>query len=255
MLKDKVTILTTTHFEASAHRISENYPGNHDRKYTHTNLIKGVLDDLYNKINIDTLRHVVSLDHNPDSDGSNEYLNNLNKLTKEYKNLEIITTSDGIYHSIKNLIHSVKTDYYLWWEHDWKFNEFIDLNDFVFIMNSYEHINNIRFNKRANHPAVGDRQLLESPEVLEMKLLKTTQWSNNPYFGRTSKMLEWFEMLEHDISKGAIFHPTIELHITNKYLNDISKLGMDEASKKWGIFVYGSMGENARVEHLNGKNL
>ena len=32
-MKDKVTILTTTHFEASAHRISKDYPGNHDRKY------------------------------------------------------------------------------------------------------------------------------------------------------------------------------------------------------------------------------
>ena len=92
-MKDKVTILTTTHFEASAHRICKDYPGNHDRKYTHTNLIKGVMDGLYEKIGISDLRHIISLDHNPDSKGSNEYLDNLNNLSEEYENLEIITVN------------------------------------------------------------------------------------------------------------------------------------------------------------------
>ena len=95
-MKDKVTILTTTHYEASAHRLCKDYPGNHDRKYTHTNLIKGVIDKLYSKIDVSDLRHIVSLDHNPDSKGSNEYLDNLIKLSEEYENLEIITTTDGI---------------------------------------------------------------------------------------------------------------------------------------------------------------
>ena len=257
LMKDKVTILTTTHFEASAHRISKDYPGNHDRKYTHTNLIKGVMNGLYEKIGTNDLRHIISLDHNPDSKGSNEYLDNLNKLSEEYENLEIITTTDGIYHSIKNLTHSVETDYYLWFEHDWQFNEEIDLSKFVEIMEKYNHINYIRFNKRANVStgSWGDKALWESPEIPEMNLIKTTQWSNNPYFGRASKMKDWYKVLDEKISDGVDFHPTIELQLTRMYESHIHQYGIESANKEWGIFIYGKMGESARVHHLNGKDL
>ena len=44
-LKDRITILTTTHYKASAHRLHPNYPVNHDRKFTDTNLIGGVVCD------------------------------------------------------------------------------------------------------------------------------------------------------------------------------------------------------------------
>ena len=257
LMKDKVTILTTTHFEASAHRISKDYPGNHDRKYTHTNLIKGVMNGLYEKIGTSDLRHIISLDHNPDSKGSNEYLDNLNKLSEEYENLEIITTTDGIYHSIKNLTHSVETDYYLWFEHDWQFNEEIDLSKYVEVMEKYNYINYIRFNKRANVStgSWGDKVLWESPEISEMNLIKTTQWSNNPYFGRASKMRDWYKILDDKISDGVDFHPTIELQLTRMYESHIHQYGIKSANKEWGIFIYGKMGESARVHHLNGKDL
>jgi hypothetical protein len=49
-LKDRITILTTTHYKASAHRLHPNYPVNHDRKFTDTNLIGGVVCDLYEKM-------------------------------------------------------------------------------------------------------------------------------------------------------------------------------------------------------------
>ena len=43
-LNKKVTILTTTHFKASAHRLHKTYPANHDRRFTHTNLIENTIN-------------------------------------------------------------------------------------------------------------------------------------------------------------------------------------------------------------------
>jgi hypothetical protein len=251
-IKNRITILTTTHYKASVVTNEDtNYPDYHDRKYTHTNLIKGVIDDLYSKIGDDNLRHIISLDHNPDSKGSNEYLDNLIKLSEDYKNLEIITTTEGIYYSIRNLINSTNTDYYLWWEHDWKFVNKINLNEFISLMDKNKNVNYVRFNKRENVVKAADTQIWTTPHITEMDLLRTTCWSNNPYVGRKSKMKDWYKMMNETKEK---FSPTIEQFLQGKMRSDIKSMGIDKASSDWGVFIYGNYNDSNMVSHLNGKN-
>lgn len=250
-LKDRITILTTTHYKASAHRLHPNYPVNHDRKFTDTNLIGGVVCDLYEKMGHDNIRHIISLDHDDMDENSNLYLDNLRLLSDKYPNIEIITTTKGIYHSIKNLIHSVDTDYYLYWEHDWEFVNNMDLNEFISLMDKYENINYIRFNKRHNVAVACDSKLWETPYINEMNLLRTTCWSNNPYVGRKSKMVDWYEMMDES---NENFHPTIELFLQTKMRDDIKNMGIDRASDEWGVFLYGNLNDANTVLHLNGRN-
>tara|TARA_B100000287_G_C20576600_1_gene758698 strand:- start:425 stop:1192 length:768 start_codon:yes stop_codon:yes gene_type:complete len=250
-LNKKVTILTTTHFKASAHRLHKTYPANHDRRFTHTNLIENTIKHLYKSINCVKLKHIISLDHDDNDVGSNEYLKNLNELSEKYDNLEIIYTTKGIYYSIKNLIEEVDTDYYLWWEHDWKFVKNMDLNKLVDVMDKYENINYIRFNKRKTVRANCDTNLWDVSKYKEINLTGTTGWSNNPYFGRKSKMMEWYDMMDNETSN---FHPTIEVILQDKMREDIRKLGLEEAEKKWGVFIYGKINDEKLVEHLNGRD-
>ena len=251
-LKDRITILTTTHYIASAHRLHSTYPANHDRKFTHTNLINGVIENLYKRIGCDNFRHVISLDHDTDNVGSNEYYENLLKLKDNYLNLDVIYTTRGIYYSIKNLVESVKTDYYLWWEHDWELLENLNLQKFVDVMDKHNNINYIRFNKRTTRSVACDTMLWDTYIARDdMDLTGTSCWSNNPYFGRKSKMLEWYDMMDKDTSN---FHPTIELLLQTKMVEDIYKFGQKEAEKIWGVFIYGKQGESQRIQHLNGKD-
>ena len=251
-LTDRVTILTTTHYRASAHRLHAGYPANHDRQFTHTDLIGGVIKSLYKRINCSNLKHTISLDHDENNDGSNEYLNNLNKLKDVYPNLNVIKTNKGIYYSIKNLIESVETDYYLWWEHDWEFKKNMSIQQFVDIMDKYENINYIRFNKRNTVRAACDSHLWEANTAKDdMKLTGTSCWSNNPYFGRKSKMMEWYDMMDKEESN---FHPTIELLLQNKMRSDISTFGEKEVEKIWGVYIYGEIGGEQLINHLNGRD-
>ena len=254
-MNNKITILTTTHYKASTSKIP-GYPANHNRLYTHTNLIENIIQDLYSKIGCSDLRHIISLDHDENDEGSKIYLQNLKNLEDKYPNIEIITTTKGIYHSIKNLVENTKTPYYLWWEHDWKFIQPMNLNKLIKLMNKNKEINYIRFNKRPNITAGGDTKLWEYKKSKEINLLGTTCWSNNPYFGRVSKMLEWYKMMKNSEEIGEIdarYHPTIEVFLQSKLRDDVN-ISTEEAEKNWGVFIYGKMNENKRVEHLDGKN-
>ena len=73
-LKDRITILTTTHYKASAHRIDSTYKTDHDRTTTDTTLISDTINDLYKMIGCNNIRHIISLDHDAEDEGSNLYL-------------------------------------------------------------------------------------------------------------------------------------------------------------------------------------
>jgi hypothetical protein len=250
-MKKRITILTTTHYRASAHRLLDSYGRNHDRKFTHTKLIEVVIKDLYDKIGSNDINHIISLDHDSNNDGSNEYLNNLLKLEKIYPNLKIIYTEGGIYDSIRNLINHADTDYYLYWEHDWEFVNNMDLNEFISLMDKYENINYIRFNKRHNVAVACDYNLWDTDDIPEMNLLRTSGWSQNPYVGRKSKMLDWIKMMDETEED---FDPTIELFLQTKMRDDIKNMGIDRASDEWGVFLYGNLNDASTVSHLNGQD-
>ncbi len=253
-MKDKITILTTTHYVASTSKRS-NYHGNHDRSVTHTGLIRSVMADLYRKIGDEDIHHIISLDHDETNQGSIDYLDNLHDLAEEFPNLEIIHTTKGIYHSIKNLAEACPTPYYLWFEHDWSFVNRMDLSKFIEVMDNDTNVNYIRFNKRQTRH-MGCDGLLWDYENPYMSLTGTNGWSNNPYFGRKSKMIEWYEMMEESGQIGGSddkFDPTIEVYLQKRSREALNE-SMEKWLKDWGVFIYGKQGDPATVQHLNGKD-
>lgn len=254
-MKEKLTILTTTHFKASAHRIQASYIGNHDRYNTSTDLILETIENLYKYLDTNEIRHIISLDHDPKDHGSCEYLNNLNKLTINYPNIEIIVTTDGIRNSIMNLINSVETKYFLWFEHDWQFVRDCKFKYLLDLMDSESNINYIRFNKRDNIIMNCDSELLErkfNVNDVDIVLCGTSGWSNNPYLGRLDNWKDQWMTYLHEMPKKDQ-HVTIEVELQNLYRGDISKLGFEKALDKWGVYIYDKRGASKVVHHTNGK--
>jgi hypothetical protein len=253
-MKDNLTILTTTHFKASAHILERGYPANHDRKNTSTELIEYMILNLYKKLNSNEIIHYISLDHDPKNEGSCEYLENLKLLSKKHPNIRLIITIKGIRESILNLINSVETKYFLWFEHDWEFNSNISLVSLLNLMDKYNNINYIRFNKRSNIISGVDSMLKQYNYKLNNEtynLCATNGWSNNPYLGRKDNWDNfWLKILNNSKRK----YVTIELELQNEYRKDINELGFDKAIEKWGVYLYGNINNKKTVNHLNGRN-
>ena len=255
-MKDKLTILTTTHFRASAHRLDPSYKFDHSRSNTSTLLIESTIEKLYDYLGHRDIQHFISLDHDPTDEGSCEYLHNLQKLIFDYPNISLIVTTEGIRQSILNLINSVTTDYFLWFEHDWHFVRDVNLPVLIQLMDSTSDINYIRFNKRENVKLNCDSDLLEKTFTVgnsNIKLCGTTGWSNNPYLGRTDNWKNvWVEYLNN---ASTVKHITIELELQNEYRRQINETSFEDALKKWGVYIYDKLYALKTVHHINGKVL
>jgi hypothetical protein len=255
-MKEKLTILTTTHYKASAHRLDSTYRFDHSRSTTSTSLIESTIEKLYEFLGTRDICHYISLDHDPTDKGSCTYLDNLNKLLVNYPNINLIVTTTGIRQSIINLINAVQTEYFLWFEHDWHFKRDVNLIDLIQLMDNEKHINYIRFNKRQNIVLNCDSQLLEQTFNINDKtiyLCGTDGWSNNPYLGRTDNWKTvWMHYLENNLRKQ---HITIELELQEEYRRQIAKDSFQSVLQKWGVYIYDRLGAPQTVHHVNGKLL
>jgi hypothetical protein len=255
-MKDKLTILTTTHFKASAHRLDKNYKFDHSRSTTSTLLIESTIEKLYDYLGHRDIQHYISLDHDPSDEGSCLYLDNLRKLLVDYPNISLIVTTTGIRQSIINLINSVSTDYLLWFEHDWHFERIVPIPKLIELMDINSDINYIRFNKRDNIILNCDSNLIEKTfnvDNLNISLCGTNGWSNNPYLGRTDNWKNvWMEYLNDPSVKD---HITIERELQDEYQRQIKETSFEDALKKWGVYIYDKLGAPRSVYHVNGKVL
>ena len=109
--------------------------------------------------------------------------------------------------------------------------------------------NYIRFNKRQTRH-MGCDGLLWDYENPYMSLTGTNGWSNNPYFGRKSKMIEWYEMMEESGQIGGSddkFDPTIEVYLQKRSREALNE-SMEKWLKDWGVFIYGKQGDPILAE-------
>ncbi len=257
-MKDKVTILTTTHYVASTNKQKGYRGGNHDRKITNTNLIRSTIEDLYKKIGRNDLEHIISLDHDESNEGSIEYLNNLRELEKEFPSVKLIVTTQGIYHSIKNLIDEATTPYYLWFEHDWQFIKDMDLNTLIDTLETDNTVHYIRFNKRFTQNEGCDSNLWPKKNS-KIPLVGTDGWSNNPYFCRRSTALNWYTIMD-ETKKGIIgdfgdkYDPTIEVFLQDYSRNLLKDKKHEEWDQDLGIYILGKLNDPPVIKHINGRN-
>ena len=183
-----------------------------------------------------------------------EYMSALENIKAQF-NITVMHSSGGQKNSFIKLIDSVKTKYLLFIEHDWKFNVKVPFEQIVSIMNKYNFIQYIGFNKRKNIRKLGDHILKPEDRVKEINLLKTSRWSNNPYIARTDS---WLNMWKPIIANSNInmnkSHGQVERAPYLQYNDEIKMEGFNCAHKKWGIYIYGKMNDQPIVKHMDGNS-
>jgi hypothetical protein len=187
------------------------------------------------------------------------YHQNLLFLSNNYPNFKLLVNSSNIDDPIVtapnnflNLINSVETDIYIFWEHDWILNRDINLNNLINEVENNDSINYIRLNQFDNNNVRYDN-LVENgnnPSTL-LPLIPTFRWSNNPYICKTKSFKNWWSTFVYptSIEGGFVEGPINELF--NFY---IQKQGLDLALKRFGCFVYGNWNDPSLVSHLNGNS-
>jgi hypothetical protein len=153
--------------------------------------------------------------------------------------------------SFLSMAGSVKTKYMFHFEHDWKINSPISIYKLIEVMDYYDTIKYVSMNKKTNIRGGGDYILEPATDIPEVDLLRSTRYSNNPHIARTDHWVNFFsEILKK--AKKRNTHVS-EIPIYSKYVRDVKTLGFKEAHKKWGVFVYGKLGDPPTISHLNGK--
>lgn len=232
-MKDKITLLIPTTAMRSA---------------PSTKLIQRTLDSAGKRLfGGESVRCIVHFDMWDESPLSLEYLQNLRHLSKSRK-FDLIYGSRGLGFATREMISMVDTDYYIFLEHDWEFVKPIDIDALVAMMDQHHEVNYIRFNKRTNAIAGYDK-ILEPSVIGGINLLRNDVWSANPHIGRTGTFKgKWINYLPSISKRG----PEMEQFIHHAYIEDIESGGFQNASKEWGIFVYGKPGDKRVVKHLDG---
>ncbi len=245
-LKNLLTILIPTCFTGS----------------TSTSLIEWTIASIRGRLRIDAgiCDHIIYYDHKEDDNRHKEHEENLRSLANEL-NMSLISKVDvGLTTIVKETVNAIKTPYLLLLEHDWSFFENIKICDIIEAFEENCKINYVRFNKYEN---VGRPPPKDCPTSMhdsikpefdikncKIELLKTNLWSNNPCIFRVSKYKkDWMPLTKPQPGSGG--H---EMEITAKYWEDIRKYGFDMAHREWGCYIYGRLGDNPTIYHLDGDN-
>lgn len=168
----------------------------------------------------------------------------------------------GLISSLKKGLYTIQTPYFVWLEHDWVFlNNSVDWTKLIRGMNDYSFINSVWFNKDDNNirgfeicnTKNGNTPFEAENRVVDLDLITTCRWSNNPAIHRTSKMKEWFEAYINNqhVDKVNQRSHNIEEKMIDIYRNDIMNNSWDNIRDKWGTFLYGKIGDAAYVGHTD----
>jgi hypothetical protein len=197
-----------------------------------------------------------------------EYIRELSDYFKNRRkpiNYDLRFSNGGLVDSVKIMLDLLKTNYFIFLEHDWIFlqNDRINFNDLINCMNKYDYVNAVWFNKDDNilrgFEICGDKNGNITPyeredRIEELKLTKTIRWSNNPAIFRTSKYKEWFEKFINNETIG-INHQgqyNVEDNMIREYRRIISESNWDDIKDDWGTYLYGDVGEGILVGHTDG---
>jgi hypothetical protein len=180
-------------------------------------------------------------------------------------NAELSTSWGGLISSIDHILPKIKTPYFLFLEHDWVFlkKDSIDFYKLCEAFDTHNFINAVWFNKDDNQmrgfEIAQDISNSVTPferesRVKECDLITTIRWSNNPVLFRLNKMKHWFDNVIKNEYVGTVHQSqnNVEETIINYYRNHISKNLWVDIRDDWGTYLYGVIGDEAFVGHLDG---
>ena len=259
-LMDNLTICIPTHCIKTETRgqyigIEQKVPSAPSSK-----LVYNIINDLLEKTNLDKSICIhIGLDKRKERAIDQEYYLNLEKLKEYFPNLQVIVneseTEDPIVTAPENfiqLIDSVKTKYYLFWEHDWIFKEPVNIKQIVNELEKNELINWIKFSQfPVNNTIVQfipEAYAKENPSNV-IPLIPTTRWSNNPYICRTEIFQKWWKTFVYPTDEEGGF---VEGPLNVFYKHYMEKQGLEVALNTFKCFIYGRWDDAPIVDHLNG---
>lgn len=257
---DKITLCITTHCTKTESQGIYRGMQNIVPSTPSTRLIENVIDDFFKKssINPDNVFIHIGYDKRNGRPVDEQYHHNLLELKSKFTNYELIVSSsdsdDPIITAPKNfinLINSVSTELYIFWEHDWVLRREIDLNPIINEVLSNDKVNYIRLNQFDNNNDRYDNLIKDGKNPSTIPLIPTFRWSNNPYICKTRIFQNWWSTFVYPTSNEGGF---VEGPLNEFYKFYIDKMGFDMAADKFGCFVYGEWNQEALVEHLNGNS-
>ena len=236
-VKDRLTIVTTTHLLPSAPRVS---------------VIKSTVDYLRKRMNVAGCRHLVYYDQ-PADGGAREakYLANLERFCGAYA-LELnVRPQSGLKKNLLEALDQIATPYLFFLEHDFAIKRQIPLERLLDVFDKYPFVNHVRFNMRNNDSCVGWDHLIEPEDrISELKLTRTSAWSNQAHIARVSKWRQdWLKIVG---PKPATKSFGVEEELYWAYNRDIFNKGFWVAANEWGNYLYGGVNARPSVCHTNG---
>lgn len=179
-------------------------------------------------------------------------------------NANISYSFGGLISSIDCLIDKVNTKFFILLEHDWVFlnKTSINFNSLLLAMKRHHFVNAVWFNK-------DDNQLrgfeIESDvtgaiskygiddRVIELPLITTCRWSNNPVIFKTEKFKEWYykyikNEYVNNVHQGS---NNVEETMIRVYREEIKSNKWSDIFDNWGTYLYGNIGDGPFVGHTD----
>ncbi len=253
-LRDRITLLIITHETNKLHKYKELAPPS-------TRLLSATCGSLIDVFGTDimTCPKVICYDgkktesyQRPDS-----YLTALERFCQKFNFTLLRFHQAGLLAILNFVVPTITTPYIFVLEHDWLFEpQAVQLPDVIAAMDRHEDIHLIRFNKRRNKIAHFDFIMEEEKDVIEIPLLRTPAYSNNPSLVRTKALRDyWLPICSQDAyfmelvkKKGTA--RGVEQPMMKAQMRSIRQKGFQGAHKQWGRYILGNVGDQHSIIHL-----
>jgi hypothetical protein len=190
-------------------------------------------------------------------------------------NYEIYYSNYGLYESLGIALDHIKTEYFIFLEHDFVFlqKDRINFNGLINTFDNYSFVNAVWFNFEKNIKQDCDyfkHDIYLNPtyygkeeKIKDFSLINTTRFSNRPCMYRVSKYKEWYKnYIENFYCSEYVAEPInekihqgsngVEEIIINVIRKDVSINNYSDIRYKWGLYLYGNEGDEPYVAHIDG---
>lgn len=217
------------------------------------NSLDYTLSSLYKYTDLDRCKHIIGYDiwNEPKNvvDGYNNYIRSLRD--KYNPNIKIFNKSKcGLGGMVLSMLDYIDTPYIFMVEHDWLFIKNINFKYLIDKLDKYQNINYLRIISktplkfRYNY----DSRLVQDKSINDIPLTKVWCYSGNPHIVRKSFLENNINTINNFTTK-KYSGKTYEGAFTTAYRNDVKTMGYDDAHKKWGIYIYGYIGDPPYTLH------
>ena len=190
----------------------------------------------------------------------NKFLENLSDLCKSgnpaFQNTTIIKCKEFscLAGALEIAVAQVKTPYMLIHQHDFQLLKTIDLRGLLKTMDRIPNIKHVRLNKKVNESNPYDLEVTPIAEKSDVPLCRCFGWSDNDHVTRKSYYTDFIFVHINAMAKSrnSPVKSYMEKYIHPMMRTDLKYNG-DKVHPKYGTYLYGELGEEPYLFHLNGR--